>query len=165
VKHCALAVYKSGDVKGSILQKVYQSMLIARSRLTEYGFLKKGSEKGGIETIKLTGKGLRREAEHQREKGGVEKTALWDQLYTLLEAASPEEGLKAAEIEGAEEKSATESVAPKPVAVDPRAVREAQRLHRLAKAAKSAAKPRAKRLRRATMKKAKKAKKPTRRRG
>jgi hypothetical protein len=159
VKHCALAIYKSGDVKGSILQKVYQSLLIARSRLTEYGYLKKGSEKGGVETIKLTGKGQRRESFHQREKGGVEKTALWDQLYLLLEGATHGEVLKAAEIATEDEKPVDASATPQPVAVNPRDARKVQRLHRLAKAAKSAAKPRAKRARRPQLKKAKKAKK------
>jgi hypothetical protein len=163
VKHCALAIYRSGDIKGTILQKVHQALLIARARLTEYGFLSKGSEKGGIETIKLTGKGLRREAYHQREKGGVEKTALWDQLYQLLEGASPEELLREGEdIPGA---PSNESAAPKPVAVDPRDVREAQRRHRLAKAAKAAPRRRSKRTRKPKVHKAKTAKRTKKRRG
>ena len=91
VKHVALAVYKSGDVKGSnTLEKVLGAFDIARHRLTEYGFLKKGSEKGDPSKIKLTAKGHKAESKHRREVGGQVKTKEWDKLYSLIAEAEEE---------------------------------------------------------------------------
>jgi hypothetical protein len=164
VKHCALAIYRSGDVKGSVFQKIYQAMLIARSRLTEYGFLLRGSELGGVETIKLASKGLRREVEHLRESGGRPKTELWDKLYALIEGHPLEELLGKDEEEkpvgeevGKLVKAAAELKLPEPVAVNPRDAREAQRRHRLVKAAMSMPIRRAKRAKKAKPRKAKSA--------
>lgn len=91
VKHCALAIFKSGDVKGSVMDKTLGAFDIARHRLTEYGFLKKGSEVGDPSKIKLTSKGFQAESKHQREgAAGKAKTREWDKLYRVISEAEEE---------------------------------------------------------------------------
>lgn len=137
VKHMALAIYESGDIPGPKLQVIQRSLLIARHRLVQYGFLLPGSEVGGTENIRMTGKGLQRNAVHIRELGSKGTTKRWDQLYELI-----------AEEEGADEDidgdgSMTPGVLP--VASSVRAVRDEQRRVRQAKAARTG--PRTKRRR------------------
>jgi hypothetical protein len=145
VKHCALAIYKSKYAQGSKIQQIQQSFDIARSRLVEYGFLKKGSETGSPEDIKLTGKGHHRESKHRREVGGKKKTKAWDDLYALIQEEVEEEP---------GDESADEEVSP--FGGNKRAIRAQQKKKRLAKAARSAPKPKP-RTKRRTVKKAKKA--------
>jgi hypothetical protein len=85
VKHCALAIFKSGDVVGDAFKKTQDSFKIARHRLTEYGFLVEGSQLGGPENIRLTGKGHTAESRHRRESDNSSKVAQWDKLYALIQ--------------------------------------------------------------------------------
>jgi hypothetical protein len=102
VKHCALAIYKSGDVRGSGIEKTLGALDIARHRLTEYGFLKSGSEAGEPSKIRLTAKGLKAEARHLREVGSRPKTRAWDKLYRLTMVAEEEEAADGAMTDGPE---------------------------------------------------------------
>jgi hypothetical protein len=146
VRHCALAIYKDGYVQGSQIRRVLHSFNIARGRLVEYGFLKQGSEKGGPENIKLTRRGVRREARHRREMDGSTKTAQWDKLYSLIQ-----EGIELDE-EGYKELLSDLKVE----AVPSRQRRAVQRRVRLVKAARAASRPRVRRSRRAKRARAKK---------
>jgi len=85
VKHCALAILRSGDMAGTRMEQLRGAFLVARSRLVEYGYLASGSQKGGSKNIKLTAKGHQREAKHRRERFGYVKTIIWDLLYTLIQ--------------------------------------------------------------------------------
>lgn len=91
VKHCALAIYKSGYCKGVGVKKVQQALDIAISRLTQYKFLWKNAGKVKPENIQLTAKGKAAEAVHRNESGGGIKTAHWDALYTLMKFEAEEE--------------------------------------------------------------------------
>lgn len=91
VKHCALAIYKSGYCQAKGVKKVQQALDIAVSRLTEYKFLWKNAGKVKPENIGLTAKGKAAEARHRRETGGGIKTAHWDALYTLMKLEAEEE--------------------------------------------------------------------------
>ena len=86
VKHCALAIFKKGGIDGGTTKEKFQSAWnIARARLTEYGYLGSGSEKGSVDNIRLTGKGRARETFHLREAGGNVKNMQFDKLYKLLQ--------------------------------------------------------------------------------
>jgi len=85
VKHCALAIYKSGYCTGTKVEKVQQAFDIAVSRLIEYKFLWKNAGKAAPEKIKLTSKGMKAEARHRREKDGKVKTDQWNILYKLIQ--------------------------------------------------------------------------------
>lgn len=90
VKHVALAIYESGDVKGSTpTQKITGAMDIARHRLVEYGFLYPGSQTGPVENMKLTAKGLERERKHKYH-GPKTKNQKFDKLYELISPAQEE---------------------------------------------------------------------------
>lgn len=91
VKHCALAIYKSGDIAGTGAVKVQGALNVAVSRLTEYGFLWKNSGKVSPEKIKLTAKGMRAEARHRREKNAKVKTDQWNDLYRLIQEEAEED--------------------------------------------------------------------------
>jgi hypothetical protein len=86
VQHVALAIYESGDVSGSPTLRMTGAMDIARHRLVEYGFLRLGSEKGSVDSIRLTAKGSRRDA-HHRGHGGKEKYEKFAKLYALIAPA------------------------------------------------------------------------------
>lgn len=145
VKHVALAIFKSGDLKGNKFKKTQAAFDIARSRLVEYGYLKKGSEQGPPENIKLTGKGHKREGYHRNEGGeGKSKTTEWDQLYSLIQET---------EEEAPGEEGVTEEAAP--VGTPPRQVRKQQTKQRRARAARSSPKRRTKRRRVTKAKRAK----------
>lgn len=146
VKHVALAVYKSGDLKGNKFQKVLAAFDIARSRLVEYGFLTKTSNLGGPDNIKLTGKGHKREAYHRHEGGlGKVKTRHWDDLYALIQEAVEEQPGDGEMDEGATPVSS------------PRDARAQATKMRLAKAAQSAPKSPKRRTKKRRVTKAKKA--------
>jgi len=84
VKHVAMAIYESGDVHGkSPTQKITGALDIARHRLVEYGFLRKGSETGPVEEIRLTVKGLKREQKHKYH-GPKTKNQKFDRLFDLI---------------------------------------------------------------------------------
>lgn len=87
VKHTTLAIWRSGDIAGSSKDRFVSSWNIARARLTEYGFLTEGSDKGSPETIRLTSKGRQREHFHAREPGGKDKSGLFDQMFRWVELA------------------------------------------------------------------------------
>jgi len=84
VKHCALAIYKSGYCQASGVKKVQQALDIAVSRLTQYGFLWKNASALKPESIQLTAKGKAAEARHRRETDVGLKNAHWDALYNLM---------------------------------------------------------------------------------
>lgn len=88
VKHCALAIYSSGDISGGKKEKFQSAWNIARARLTEYGYLSKGSETGSPDKINLTSKGHQREAIHASEPGSKTKSMLFDQMYKWIEIPS-----------------------------------------------------------------------------
>lgn len=91
VKHCTLAIWKSGDIAGGKRERFVSAWNIARARLVQYGYLAKGSESGTAEDIKLTSKGVVREAEHTREAGGTAKSMHFDQMFPWIElAANPD---------------------------------------------------------------------------
>ena len=86
VKHMTVAIYKKGGIDGSTKKDRFRSAWnIARARLTEYGFLAKGSEDGPASNIRLTGKGLQRESQHRNERGGAAKNTMFDLLYEQIE--------------------------------------------------------------------------------
>lgn len=91
VKHCALAIYKSGDIAGVGVEKVQGALNVAVSRLMEYGFLWKNSGKVSPEKIKLTAKGMRAESRHRREKDAKLKTDQWNDLYKLIQEEAEED--------------------------------------------------------------------------
>lgn len=137
VKHCALAIYKSGYCTGTKVERVQQALDIAVSRLIEYGFLWKNSGKVAPEKIQLKAKGHKAESRHRREKGAKVKTDEWNALYKLIqEEAEEDEGA------GATSDDATDA------AEEPVESREQQRRRRLAKAARSSARRMPKRVRR-----------------
>jgi hypothetical protein len=138
VKHCALAIYKSGYCSGTLVEQVQQSFDIAVGRLIEYGFLWKNAGKVSPEKIKLRAKGQKAEARHQREKGGKVKTAQWDKLYKLIQE----------EVEEDEDSGATSQDAV-PAADEPLESRTMQRRRRLAQNARRSARRKPKRIRRA----------------
>ena len=87
IKHVALAIYESGDVKRtSKTQKITGAMDIARHRLVEYEFLRKGSEKGEISNVKLTPKGQVAERKHKHH-GPAKKNQKFYRLYALIAGA------------------------------------------------------------------------------
>lgn len=133
VKHCALAIYKSGYCSGVGPKKVQQALDIAVSRLVQYGFLWKNAGKVAPEKINLTAKGLKSEAFHRREFNAKAKTDEWNALYKLIQEEVEEDDGAGATSEEAE-----------PVAQEGRGARKAQRRMRLAKAARSSAKRRPK---------------------
>jgi len=138
VKHCALAIYKSGYCSGTKVEKVQQALRIAVSRLVEYGFLWKNAGKVAPEKIKLRAKGQKAESRHRREKGGKVKTAEWDALYKLTQEEAEEDEGAGATSDDAE-----------PVAAERYESRPQQRRRRLAKAARSSARRMPKRVKRA----------------
>lgn len=87
VRHCALAIYESGYGSGSKEQRFWHSLDVARWRLVEYGYLRKGSQYGPPANIILTGHGKSREAWHRRETGGSRKNQKFKYLYALIESA------------------------------------------------------------------------------
>lgn len=142
VKHCALAIYKSGYCTGTKVERVQESLDIAVSRLTEYGFLWKGSGtvEGKVvpERLKLRTKGAKAENRHRREKDGIVKTRAWNILYKLIQE----------EVEEPEGSGATSEDA-EPMTEEPRESRKLQRRRRLAKVARSSARRMPKRVKRA----------------
>lgn len=130
VKHVALAIYESGDVHGSSpTQKITGAMDIARHRLVEYGFLRKGSETGPVDNIKLTVKGMRGEQRHKYH-GPRAKNEKFDKLYELI-----------AEVDQTDEEDA-EGIDPMLAEENSPADRKKVRQARHAAAARSAAGPR-----------------------
>lgn len=86
VKHTTLAIYnKDKTLKGRTEAEKFQSAWnVARFRLTQYGFLVTGSEKGSPDQIMLTGRGRLREAEHKRESDSTIKDRMFDELFSKL---------------------------------------------------------------------------------
>jgi len=125
VKHVALAIYESGDVHGSSkVQKITGAMDIARHRLVEYGFLRRGSEKGAVDQIHLTPKGLERERKHKFH-GPAAKNKKFDLLYGLISAVDEEGSTSPSENEDNEANS-EDQVTPRRRRVQPRHARVAQ---------------------------------------
>lgn len=86
VKHMTMAIYNKGGIDGGTRKERFISAWnIARARLTQYGFLREGSDKGPVSTIVLTGKGLKRETLHRRERDGAMKDAKFDELFEQLQ--------------------------------------------------------------------------------
>lgn len=138
VKHCALAIYKSGYCQGTKVGKVQQALDIAVSRLVEYGFLWKNAGKATPEKIKLKAKGQKAESRHRREKDGILKTQAWNALYKLIQEEAEEDEGSGATSDDAE-----------PVVAEAHESRKQQRRRRLAKVARSSARRKPKRVKRA----------------
>jgi len=86
VKHMTMAILKKGGIDGGTQKEQFISAWnIARARLTEYGFLTGGSDKGPASNIKLTGRGRKRETLHLREAGRSAKEMLFDSLFSVLQ--------------------------------------------------------------------------------
>lgn len=86
VKHMTVAIFRKGGIDGSTQQERFISAWnIARARLTEYGHLSKGSEKGPASNIRLTGSGKKLETKHIREGGRKAKENFFDNLYSAIE--------------------------------------------------------------------------------
>lgn len=88
LKHCVIAIYQDPKVGGSGVTAFVRAMKIARSRLAEYGYLTEGSVDGDIENIRLTPKGVKRDAYHKKE--GRYKSKLFDMLYTKFQLSEEE---------------------------------------------------------------------------
>lgn len=97
VKHMAVAIYRSGWGTGGKEQRFYHSLVAARTRLVEYGHLRKGSQYGPPVNIKLTGKGRKANREHLHESDAGPKNKLFNMLYGLIEAGVEEEVGEASE--------------------------------------------------------------------
>ncbi len=84
LKHCTVAVYKSGKVKGGSDAERWQgAWRIARAHLTKYGYLQPGSEEGPVTEIRFTHKGAGKTRPHTQE--GAAKNKLFDSKAHLLE--------------------------------------------------------------------------------
>jgi len=138
VKHCALAIYKSGYCTGTKVERVQEALDIAVSRLIQYGFLWKNSGKVTPEKIKLKSKGKTAENRHRRETGALVKTQQWNVLYKLIqEEVEEDEGAGATSEDAVAESE------------EPLESRTVQRRRRIAKAARSSARRKPKRVKRA----------------
>lgn len=84
VRHMVLAVYKN---KGTGAKAFFAAMDITRGKLVEYGYLTPPSEKGPLERLRLTSKGIRKNAEHMQDKGRARKAAAFKILYEKHRAA------------------------------------------------------------------------------
>jgi hypothetical protein len=84
LRHMALAIYEK---KGSGAKAFFAAMDISRAKLVEYGYLTPPSEKGPLERIRMTAKGLRKNAEHQRDKARARKVLAFKALYEKHRAA------------------------------------------------------------------------------
>lgn len=87
VKHATVAIWKDGGIAGGSRERFVSAWNIARARLTQYGFLTEGSEKGKSEDIKLTSKGAKRDREHAREADSRAKSGLFDSMFRWIEVA------------------------------------------------------------------------------
>jgi hypothetical protein len=88
LKHCTVAVYgnlKVPDPK----DRFQQAFAIARAQLSKYGYLTTDSATGPVENIRLTAQGMKREANHSRERGGWNKTVEFDKMYRWIETEDP----------------------------------------------------------------------------
>jgi hypothetical protein len=86
LKHMTVAIFKKGGIDGSTEKDQFISAWnIARFRLVQYGFLAEGSQEGEVSKMRLTGKGLKREAEHRRESDRGQKEVLFDKMFAALE--------------------------------------------------------------------------------
>jgi len=136
VKHCALAIHKSGYCSGQGATKAQQALDIAISRLIQYGFLWKGADQGEPEQIKLTTKGRKAERRHRRESGAKAKTDEWNALYGLIQEDT-DEG-EDSESQDAEPKKPGESLAQRRRRQTKAKVVSARRAPKRAKRAKKA---------------------------
>jgi hypothetical protein len=93
LKHNTLAIWRKGDVDGgSVRERFVSAWNIARSRLVEYGYLIKGSEKSKAEDIRMTTKGAVRNRKHSREPDSKAKSNLFDKMYPWINLAETAAG-------------------------------------------------------------------------
>ncbi len=93
VKHNTVAIWRAGKIDGSSAKERFISAWnIARSRLVEYGYLIKGSEKGKAEDIRLTTKGMVRNRKHSREPDSKAKSGLFDKMFPWINLAEQAAG-------------------------------------------------------------------------
>jgi len=79
IKHATVAIFREGGITAKTQKdKFRQALLIARSRMAQYGFVILGGEKV-TDPLHLTPKGKKREQKHRRE--GRAKSVLFDTLY------------------------------------------------------------------------------------
>lgn len=83
VKHCALAIYASGDIPGTPKKRIRSALNIAQAMLMRQGYLTPGSDVKLADRVGLTAAGQQREAVHARE--GTTKDKKFDALYKLIE--------------------------------------------------------------------------------
>lgn len=85
VKHMTVAIYRAKRVRGATWEeRYYNSWVIARTRLVEYGYLKPGSESGPVTNVIATAKGAGKSRVHNND-GETAKTATFDKLAWILE--------------------------------------------------------------------------------
>jgi hypothetical protein len=85
VKHMTMAILRKGGIDGGTQKEQFISAWnIARARLTQYGMLSQGSDKGPASNIRLASRGIKRETEHRRETGRSSKEQMFDSLFSLL---------------------------------------------------------------------------------
>jgi hypothetical protein len=91
LKHMTLAIFKKK--KGQEKQRFLEAFEIARHQLVQYGYLTAVSKSGPLKMIKLTGKGIKKSAEHDRESAAKERAfaQLYEQYRASLEVQESEE--------------------------------------------------------------------------
>ena len=97
VKHMAMAILRERGAR-----TFADALQIARGRLTQYGFLARGSDEGPVGNIRLTVKGQRREREHRRRPRRV--SSEFDRLYAATFPGGEPDRETAKDREGGEPK-------------------------------------------------------------
>lgn len=83
VKHMTLAIMGRVPQKGSEEEHFLECLKAARGRLTKWGYLMAGSDQGPATSMRLTMKGILRNAHHAKENAG--KNDRFDQLYAKIQ--------------------------------------------------------------------------------
>lgn len=91
VKHMTIAVLGKAKLPGDHVVRFENAFKIARGRCVQYGLIGPDGE-SDHERIGLTAKGTEKELAHRRERGGHEKTELFDSLYTQFQMRKAAEG-------------------------------------------------------------------------
>jgi hypothetical protein len=80
LKHMTLAIFNTRGVRGRGQKGKFSAAFeIARHRLVEYGYLRKGAEKDDAKEFPLTPEGMKREQVHRKE--GRRKALQFDALF------------------------------------------------------------------------------------
>lgn len=90
-KHMCMAIFNKWP--GYERDKFLNSFAISRGKMVEWGYMTRGSDVGPTKNMQLTPKGIVRNRQHVRERGGAGKSREFDRLF----AAWWDEGEKGAE--------------------------------------------------------------------